>query len=194
MQIRRNMNSWFLLVVAFVLNCALLLGSESQVDRLSTSEMSLDQRIQLLRGNDGSWRIPDSVNTRASAADRQGLQNAPLMIHGVSGTPLGEVFQIRSADKYVGLLVVVNQQGRAKGLSSGFSEVEWPLDRVSREFTLNDLDNALFEPKYYLILDEDRLLLRVNLGKKELELNDIYLNAGEIRRGNSRDTDRTLIR
>jgi len=89
---------------------------------------------------------------------------------------------------------VANQQGRAKGLSSGFSEMEWPLNRVSREFTLNDLDNALFEPKYYLILDEDRLLLRVNLGKKELELNDIYLNAGEIRRGNSRDTDRTLIR
>jgi hypothetical protein len=90
--------------------------------------------------------------------------------------------------------VVTNEKGKAVGLPSGFSESEWPLDRVSREFTLNDLNNALFEPTFYLILDEDRLLLRVNLGKKELELNDVYLNADEIRRGNSRKSERALKR
>ncbi|MGW8181788.1 MAG: hypothetical protein ACWGQW_23915 [bacterium] len=194
MQTGRNMNSWFLLLAAFVLSSAWLLGSEARVEPHASSEMSLDEKVRLLRGNDGSWRIPESVGNRASAADRQGLQNDPLTIYGVSGTPLGEIFQIRSADRYVGLLMVVNQKGRENGLSSGFSEVEWPLDRVSREFTLNDLDNALFEPKYYLMLDEDRLLLRVNLGKKELELNEVYLNAGDIRRVNSWDTERPLKR
>jgi hypothetical protein len=92
------------------------------------------------------------------------------------------------------LLLVVNQHGRAEGLSSGFSEVDWPLDRVAREVTLNDLDNTLFEPRFYLVLDEDRLLLRVNLGKKELEMNHIYLNADEIHRGGGRVPARGLER
>lgn len=187
----KNMKRCFLLLVAFVLHCSLLAGLEAQVDR---PVRSLDERVQFLRGNDGSWRIPDSVNAGAAAADRQGLRGDPLTIHDVSGDRIGEVFQIRSAKDYVGLLVVANERGRAKGLSSGFAEVEWPLDRVSHEVSLNDLNNPLFEPKFYLVLDEDRLLLRVNLGKKELELDDVYLNASEIRRGNSRDPERALQR
>jgi hypothetical protein len=80
------------------------------------------------------------------------------------------------------------------GLSSGFSEAQWPLDRVSHEVTLKDLNNPLFEPKFYLVLDEDRLLLRVNLGKKELELNGVVVNVGEIRRGKARVPARGLER
>jgi hypothetical protein len=188
------MERWFLLLLAFVLNGGFLVGFESQVDRSVRNVPSLDERVQLLRGNDGSWRIPDGVNSRTAAADRQGLRGDPLTIHEVSGEILGEVFQIRSAQDYVGLLLVANEKGTAKGLSSGFSDVEWPVARVSREFTLNDLNNPLFEPKFYLILDEDRLLLRVNLGKKELELDGLYLDVDEIRRGNSRDSERALQR
>jgi hypothetical protein len=184
MKERKGLNKSFLLLIALLLSCSALAGDAP----------SLDERVQLLRGNDGSWRIPDSVGERSTTAERQGLQNDPLTIHDVAGTRLGEVYQIRSSEGYVGLLLVVNEQGRAKGLSSGFSEVEWPLDRVSREVTLNDLNNSLYEPKFYLILDEDRLLLRVNLGKKELELNDVYLLAGEIRRGEGRIPNRGLER
>jgi hypothetical protein len=176
----------FLLVMTFVVSVGLSMGSESPVNLRENGSLSLEERLKALRGNDGSWRIPDSVGGSATTSERQGLRSAPLSIHDVSGERLGEVYQLRSASDYVGLLLVANQRGKARGLSSGFSEAEWPLDRVSREVTLNDLDNTLFEPKYYLILDENRLLLRVNLGKKELELDGISLNADEIGRGKSR--------
>jgi len=194
MQIRKSMNWSLLLLTTFVLHVGLLVGSESHVDLQERGAPSLDERIKALRGNDGSWRIPDSAGGSARTSERQGLRSAPLTIHDVSGERLGEVYQLRSSLDYVGLLLVANERGKAAGLSSGFSEAEWPLDRVSREVTLNDLDNTLFEPRYYLILDENRLLLRVNLGKKELELDGIYLNAEEIGRGKSRVPRRAMER
>ena len=194
MQTRTSMKRGFLLLVTFAFQVGLLVGFESQGVRPVGDLPSLDERVQRLRGNDGSWRIPESVNGVKTTADRQGLRSTPLTIHDVSGARLGEVYQLRSSADYVGLLLIANEKGRARGLSSGFSEVEWPLDRVSHAVTLNDLNNTLFEPRFYLILDEDRLLLRVNLGKKELELDDVYLNAGEIGRGNSRVPKRALER
>jgi hypothetical protein len=194
MQIQKDMNWHFVLLVISVLQISFMWGFESDIDRPSTDEFLLEQRVQMLRGNDGSWRIPDSVSGPTASADRQGLKDSPLTIHDVSGVRLGEVYQLRSSDKYVGLLLVVNKVGKARGMASGFSDVEWPLDRVSREVTLNDLNNSLFEPRFYLILDEDRLLLRVNLGKKELELNEIYLDAGEIGRGKGRTPTRASER
>ena len=191
MKIGRKFEKCFPLALAFIVNLGVLFGLASEPIREASS---LDERVALLRGNDGSWRIPDSVGDKSSLASRQGLKNRPLSVHDVSGERLGEVYQIRSSEKYVGLLLVANQRGRSLGLSSGFSEVQWPLDRVSHEMSLKDLNNSLFEPSFYLILDEDRLLLRVNLGKKELDLNDVYLNADEIGRGNVRVPARGLER
>jgi len=188
------MKSCFLLLFALILNVTRLAGAESRLGASAGDLASLDERVQLLRGNDGSWRIPDPVQKPSTISERQGLRGDPLTIHDVTGEQLGEVFQIHSYQDYVGLLVVVTQAGRERGLTSGFSDVEWPLNRVSRKLALNDLNNALFEPKFYLVLDEDRLLLRVNLGKRELEFDDVYLDAGEIHRGSSRDSGRSLER
>ena len=194
MQTGKSMKKSFLLLVTLTLSSSHLVGFESQVERPVRDTSTLAERVRNLGGNDGSWRVPDSAGERATVADRQGLQDNPLSIFSVSGARLGDVFQLRSAERYVGLLVVTNEKGQAEGLSSGFSEAQWPLDRVSREFALKDLNNALFEPQFYLLLDEDRLLLRVNLGKKELELDEVYLSAGEIRRGKGRNRERATQR
>ena len=193
MQIRQR-STWYLFAIACFVNCSLVVGFQSQTSRSAAEVRSLDARVRSIQGHDDTWHVPDAASSRTRAADRQGLQSAPLTIYDVSGGFLGEVFQIRSSEGYVGLLVVPNDMGRQRGLNSGFSDVEWPLDRVSREYTLNDLDNSLFEPKFYLQLDEDRLLLRVNLGKRELELSGIHMSVSEIQRGDARKPKRALQR
>jgi hypothetical protein len=193
MQIRKQ-RTWYLYTIVFLVNCSLLVGFQSRASRPASEVRSLEDRVRSIGGSDDSWHIPDAVNSRVTAAGRQGLQSEPLTVYDTSGGFLGEVFQVRSHEGYVGLLVVANDRGRQRGLNSGFTDVEWPLDRVSREYTLNDLDNSLLEPKFYLQLDEDRLVLRVNLGKKELDLSSIHLSVGDFRRGVVRESTRALQR
>jgi hypothetical protein len=103
-----------------------------------------------------------------------------LPIYDLTGLPVGEVYQVFSSEGYIGFLVLSFREEK-QGLLSGFVDVKWPLDQAVGELALLDLDDPLLEPDFHLSLDEDRLVLRVNLGNRELQLGSPICDTSEIR-------------
>jgi hypothetical protein len=139
-----------------------------------------EEGLVVLRGNDGTWHIPDSSGIQGGSASHLGTRDNPLPIYDLKGVAAGEVYQVFSSEGYVGFYVVSYPEKEQK-LVSGFLNAGWPLDQAGRELELLDLDNPLVEPGFHLSLDEDRLVLRVNLGNRELELGSLVYEVSEIR-------------
>ena len=195
MQIQKKNDRGLMFVVLLMLGlCLVTVSFGFQGVGTRPDRSSVEDRLSVLRGNDGSWHVPEGIDRGQSSRDRAGFRDDPLLIFDVAGRRLGEVFQVYSAEEYKGLLVVTNDRGRASGIPAGFSDEAWPLDQVARDLTLRDVDSNLLEPRFYLVLDEDRLLLKVNMGKQEVGLDDVHLSVGEIRRGSPRSSGREVQR
>jgi len=133
---------------------------------------------QETRSND-RWRIAESSRDQDSLA-RLGTTASPLRIVDIDGRVIGEVYRIEEAGEYRGLAILSNRS--VAGLRSGFSTAQWPIERLAQSLKALDADDPLKEPEYRLVIDEDRLLLWVNLGKIEKELEFMPLDLRERRR------------
>jgi len=113
-----------------------------------------------------SWRIAESTPAQ-SRIDRLGTIGWPLEVVNAAGRVAGEVYRIEESGKYQGFVLLRSQS--ALDIRSEFFAQKWPLDQLSDALKAIDADDPLKEPRMHLAIDEDRLVLRVNLGKVERE-------------------------
>jgi len=109
-----------------------------------------------------SWRIPEPLESDDHWS-RLGKSGRPLIVRDAAGRSIGEIYQVRSHQTYRGLLMISRGSGR-------FYELSWPIERVMKELRRYDLNNPLEEVDQFLVIDEDQLILRVNRGKRELDV------------------------
>jgi len=113
-----------------------------------------------------TWRIAASTPAQ-NRIDRLGAIGWPLELVNLAGRVTGEVYRVEEAGKYQGFVLLRNQS--ASDIRSEFFARRWPLDQLSKALQAIDADDPLKEPRMHLAVDEDRLMLRVNLGKVERE-------------------------
>jgi hypothetical protein len=80
---------------------------------------------------------------------------------------------VKSAGRYRGFMLVGKDFTRFYGKA-------WPIDRASKDIRRYDLDDPLKEVDQFLMVDEDRLILRVNRGVREIDISVMQFDLEEL--------------
>ena len=164
---RKGIIMRYRVLISLVLLLSVSLASAEE-RRPTTSSRSTELRSMLsrVRGVKTTWRIAESTPAQ-NRIDRLGTIGSPLELVNSAGRVAGEVYRVEELGRYQGFVLLRSQS--ALDIRSEFFARKWPLDQLSKAFQAIDADDPLKEPRMHLAIDEDRLVLRVNLGKTERE-------------------------
>ncbi|MFB3904968.1 MAG: hypothetical protein ACE15E_16070 [Acidobacteriota bacterium] len=161
-----------------LLVCCSLSWAEERRPPASLRSVELQNVLSRVPGARNGWRIAEAAGEQNLLA-RLGTAGFPLRLLNANGRVSGEVYRIEESGKYQGLVLLRSRS--AAEIRSAFFARKWPLEQLSKALKAMDADDPLKEPDVHLAIDEDRLVLRVNLGKVEREFEFMRLDPKEVR-------------